>query len=415
MPRPRPNTPAFWLGAFLLALTLACDPEIHSAAEGAAEPEPVSEQQFVRAIIDGDQAVIRRALTQGVNPNARNKYDDTALIWAVNQGDAALAKTLLDRGANPNLTGSYGRTALHWAVRNGFPPLAELLIAAGAKPDARDEKRRTPMMDAAARDDRVLIGLLINSGADVDAVEAHGETALHLAVGRKARDAILTLLRAGANVELADREGDTPLSLALKRNLDDFMLSAAVLDVRPELKVKITDLVETRIVNKDRRPVFLAADVEAKIHELVNQERVQRGLRPLAYNARLAAVARGHSDNMAEQGFFNHVNKRGEDPTARAVRAGYPVNNPATGAYGIGENIFQGYTHRGASMYIEDGVRRVIYSWMTPEEAARDAVEGWMNSPGHRRNMLSPDYVKEGVGVAIDTASEKIYVTQNLQ
>ena len=52
------------------------------------------------------------------------------------------------------------------------------------------------------------------------------------------------------------------------------------------------------------------------------------------------------------------------------------------------------------------------YNWHTEESLANEIVEGWMNSPGHRKNILTPDFEKLGVGVSIGDDGG-VYATQN--
>ena len=100
---------------------------------------------------------------------------------------------------------------------------------------------------------------------------------------------------------------------------------------------------------------------------LTNQERSKQGLGPLTMCPTLDNAAQMHAEAMKDQGFFEHENPfTGEDPSSRGEQAGY-------GPY-VGENIAMGY--------------------QTP----REVVEGWMDSPGHRENILS-DYLHLGVGI----------------
>jgi uncharacterized protein YkwD len=62
------------------------------------------------------------------------------------------------------------------------------------------------------------------------------------------------------------------------------------------------------------------------------------------------------------------------------------------------------------AMTTENGVQ--YYDWNTPDEIVRRTVEGWMNSPSHRKNILTPFWQQEGVGVVIDPAN-KIVITEN--
>ena len=52
------------------------------------------------------------------------------------------------------------------------------------------------------------------------------------------------------------------------------------------------------------------------------------------------------------------------------------------------------------------------YEWNTLEQVAQQAVNGWMNSEGHRKNIVDTHFTQEGIGIAFST-DEKIYVTEN--
>jgi uncharacterized protein YkwD len=52
------------------------------------------------------------------------------------------------------------------------------------------------------------------------------------------------------------------------------------------------------------------------------------------------------------------------------------------------------------------------YAWNTQEEIAQSTVDGWMTSPGHRQNILTSTYNREGIGVAIDS-DNKVYITED--
>ncbi|GGY58484.1 hypothetical protein GCM10010363_44920 [Streptomyces omiyaensis] len=108
-----------------------------------------------------------------------------------------------------------------------------------------------------------------------------------------------------------------------------------------------------------------------QVLSLVNAERAKAGCGPLTANAALARAAQGHSDDMAARDFFDHTNPDGAGPGERVTAAGYPW---AT----YGENIAMGQT------------------------TAEQVMEGWMNSPGHRANILNCDFKEIGVGVQTD-------------
>ena len=110
---------------------------------------------------------------------------------------------------------------------------------------------------------------------------------------------------------------------------------------------------------------------EEQIFILTNQERINHGVQPLIWDAALARAARAHSRDMAVNNFADHTGSDGLRPGARAVREGWAGR-------GATENIAPGGV--GSS---------------TP----RNRIDGWMNSPGHRTNILEPIATHIGVGV----------------
>ena len=103
---------------------------------------------------------------------------------------------------------------------------------------------------------------------------------------------------------------------------------------------------------------------------------------PLAWNDRLAAAALAHSRDMAAHDYFNHVDGSGGAVAQRASRHGYPWRV-------IGENIAAGLG--------------------SPQQV----VAGWLASPGHCANILSPDFTEMSAAYAInDEAAMEIYWTQ---
>lgn len=150
----------------------------------------------------------------------------------------------------------------------------------------------------------------------------------------------------------------------------------------------------TIIVNDTTR------QVEQRILYYTNIERSNAGKPALKWDDQLAVIGRDHCVDMAARGFFNHINPDGETPADRAVRHGYLVEKDF-GTYvrvGVGENIAMLSNYPG-----------------TPDELARIIVEAWMNSPGHRANIVDSNEQKFtllGVGVAYDQAADTWYAAQ---
>ena len=117
------------------------------------------------------------------------------------------------------------------------------------------------------------------------------------------------------------------------------------------------------------------ADFASEVIELVNIEREARNLHPLSYNEELTLAARLHSQDMGDQNYFDHTSLDGREFYERIAGAGYDCQI-------CGENIAAGYS--------------------TPEAV----VDAWMNSDGHRANILDPDYCDIGVGYAAIAGSD---------
>lgn len=152
--------------------------------------------------------------------------------------------------------------------------------------------------------------------------------------------------------------------------------------------------------------------LEARVHVLINIQRQQNGLTSLDYDPFLADIARGHSWDMVQRNFFEHVNPDGLNPRARGDAAGYLcIRVMGTTTYeGIAENLFQGNRYSG--YYTNAGGAITSYDWDSLENISQVTVNGWMNSPGHRQNILTPHFSYEGIGVAF-SSDDKIYITEN--
>lgn len=108
---------------------------------------------------------------------------------------------------------------------------------------------------------------------------------------------------------------------------------------------------------------------------LVNRERTRRGMRALRVNRRLSRAAVAHTRDMISKRYFEHVSATGKDVVDRLLSTGYlgRVRN-----WLVGENLAWGIGTRS-----------------TPEQI----VVSWVNSPGHRRNMLNRRFREIGIGV----------------
>lgn len=110
--------------------------------------------------------------------------------------------------------------------------------------------------------------------------------------------------------------------------------------------------------------------MEDEVTSLINRERTRAGCGTVKTDERMRAAGRAHSADMANNDYFSHTGRDGSSFVDRLARAGYPKEGAA------GENIAYGYS------------------------TAQAVVNGWMNSDGHRRNILNCSAKSTGVGLA---------------
>ncbi|WP_246645013.1 CAP domain-containing protein [Nonomuraea ceibae] len=121
---------------------------------------------------------------------------------------------------------------------------------------------------------------------------------------------------------------------------------------------------------------------ENEVVRLTNAERAKGGCAPLKHDPQLRKAAFGHSSDMAARGYFSHTSQDGRSFMDRIRAAGF------TGGTGWAENIAMGQRTPAA------------------------VVSGWMNSSGHRANIMNCKYTLIGVGAA-KNAKGQTYWTQN--
>jgi uncharacterized protein YkwD len=121
-----------------------------------------------------------------------------------------------------------------------------------------------------------------------------------------------------------------------------------------------------------------AADpLESAVVQRVNSIRRARGLRPLAVHSALNRAAGDHAVNMARNGYFSHSWSSGA-PFGRWIRRYWPGSGRFR-SWSVGENLY----------------------WRGPTINASQVVNGWMNSPPHRRNLLNRDWRSIGLAAVV--------------
>lgn len=184
--------------------------------------------------------------------------------------------------------------------------------------------------------------------------------------------ALLGLLAAAAGVSTAQNNHDN-----VKLNIALGQAQARLIDSRPRIAPARSAAVKSSVV-------INTTSIERLAFNALNEKRAELGLKPLAWNDQLAGVARLHSQNMASQDFFSHKGINGDYVSDRADSLNLGVWRA------IGENIAfnRGY-----------------------DDPVMQAVESWIDSPSHRRNLMNQDWRESAVGVAV-RADGSYYFTQ---
>jgi uncharacterized protein YkwD len=136
---------------------------------------------------------------------------------------------------------------------------------------------------------------------------------------------------------------------------------------------------------------YTEAEVEELIIVLVNDERQQYELSILSEDALLTSLAREHSISMVENNFFGHERYPGERLLSYNMSPG---------------------TMRGENLAKIPTRQYIPGPFLSLQEVCEWAVSGWMDSDGHRANILEPRYTKTGVGVSFSEGGDYLYITQ---
>lgn len=161
------------------------------------------------------------------------------------------------------------------------------------------------------------------------------------------------------------QKGDSLWKIAVKNEvgLDELIKANPQLKnpslIYPGGKISIPDLNETKSMEKE-------------VVRLVNIERANNGLAPLKENWELSRIARYKSDDMISKNYFSHTSPTYGSPFKMMNSFGLKYSS-------AGENIAMG------------------------QKTAKEVVQGWMNSPGHRSNILNKSFTEIGVGLSKDS------------
>jgi uncharacterized protein YkwD len=125
--------------------------------------------------------------------------------------------------------------------------------------------------------------------------------------------------------------------------------------------------------------------IEALIFKSTNEEREKRGLKSLALDERLQVAARQHSNDMLIKRYLSH-----DSALQRVYNSGLPV-------LVIGENVAENIGSAVPSLLRDK-----------PDSLVKLVMKGWMNSPGHRKNILNSDFTHIGIGSVVRGEMHKV-------
>lgn len=145
------------------------------------------------------------------------------------------------------------------------------------------------------------------------------------------------------------------------------------------------------LLNLSLPAAALDADkISSEIHRLTNAMRAEKNLPPLAKMPELDSLARRHSQNMASQHFFDHVDPAGLSPGGR----------------------MQKYLPGLLTTLSAENIAMRTVGGDNEASLAFKLIEQWRHSPGHYANIMTPGLEQLGAGIAV-SASHEIYATQN--
>ena len=227
-------------------------------------------------------------------------------------------------------------------------------------------------------------------------------------------------------------------------------ISAPIQSAAPQILKSISEVPKS--VPQVSKPTYTISNLETKVHNGINVQRQNQGLQPLVYDSNIAQIAREHSQDMINRNYFEHDTPDRLSPSQRGINAGYhdcgdrqaiqdsqeydrlskqfqatgstdqamynqlqALYNKITSETNNGM-IFLGFPENIEQNNLYDSVEYIdgipINHWLSEDQLSNSIVEVWMNSPGHRQNILTPAYYSEGIGIAI-SSDDKVYITED--
>lgn len=182
------------------------------------------EKSFFKAAADGDVLVVNGFISAGINVNAKNSDDDTALTASAARGDAQIVQALLRGGADVNAKGRNTWTALLLALQNEHQTVADLLLdQPNIDLKTQNTEGMTALMLAVWHQQERAVRVLVGRGVDVNHQDKDGDASVHGAALYGNAKILSLLLDAGANPDIKNKLGGTALMWAASYGHDEIV------------------------------------------------------------------------------------------------------------------------------------------------------------------------------------------------
>ncbi len=257
---------------------------------------------LIAASEGGHVDVIKLLLNAGAEANVANREGKTPLMGAAARGSENIVRVLLDAGAEIDSKDSTGETALFYAVKNGFLSTTQILLTRGADTNLKNESRvntsisgYTPLMYAAnhgyegisAGEWTAIVAALLEKNANPNLRNRHGASALSIAERRSDQDIIALLGNAGARQERSYTSLNENLALIKAARIGDTNKVQSLLKAgaKPDVHntAGVTPLLSATYENK-------IAVVKILVNHGANLNLVPIGLREYAFSASSAPL-----------------------------------------------------------------------------------------------------------------------------
>ncbi len=139
-----------------------------------------------------------------------------------------------------------------------------------------------------------------------------------------------------------------------------------------------------------------------KIHEGINQERLSKNLRVLAFDPNLNSIAQLRSNDMITRNYFSHT-----DPVNGQVLFQISLKDQSYTYLFAGENIAE---IRNQGAFVPSGF--TVYARYSADELADQFVTGWINSPEHYENIVNAHFRRTGIALGVSIDGTRVVATQ---